>query len=84
VGSPLFNKATLRLPSGKQVVIRTNNNSPSNVYIKQLKLNGKKYEHNYLEIETLKKGARLVFDMDALPDKTRGTKAEDAPYSMSE
>ena len=84
LGSPLFNKATLHLQNGKKVEIRSANNSQSNVYVKNLQLNGKKYEHNYLEIEQLKKGARLVFEMDAHPNKSRGIKPENAPYSISE
>ena len=54
-----------------------------NVYVKALKVNGKNYTRNFLEINTLKKGMKLNFRMDNEPDFTRGTKQSDEPYSFS-
>jgi len=83
LGSPLFKNVKLHLPNGKTVDIQANNNNPENVYVKSLKLNGKNYTHNYLEIETLKKGAKLLFEMDDKPNMQRGTESGDFPYSMT-
>ncbi|MDR0541430.1 MAG: GH92 family glycosyl hydrolase [Dysgonamonadaceae bacterium] len=83
LGSPLFPKAKLHLSNGKTVDIQANNNSDENVYVKNLKLNDKNYPHNYLEINTLKKGAKLFFEMDGKPDTQRGTDAGDFPYSFT-
>ncbi|MDR0714967.1 MAG: GH92 family glycosyl hydrolase [Bacteroidales bacterium] len=83
LGSPLFPKATLYLPDGKTVEIQSKNNNSENVYVKSLKLNGKNDTHNYLEIETLKKGAELLFEMDDKPNTQRGTATEDFPYSFT-
>ena len=83
LGSPLFKNVKLHLPNGKIVDIQANNNSAENVYVKTLNLNGKNYTHNYLEIETLKKGAKLLFEMDGKPNKQRGTESGDFPYSMT-
>jgi predicted alpha-1,2-mannosidase len=83
LGSPLFPKATLHLQSGKTVEIQSNNNKDGNVYVKKLLLNGKNYTHNYVEIEMLKRGAELLFDMDGKPNTQRGTAAADFPYSMT-
>ncbi|MDR1809163.1 MAG: GH92 family glycosyl hydrolase [Prevotella sp.] len=83
LGSPLFPKAKLHLQNGKTVEIQSSNNSSENVYVKMLKLNGKNYTHNFLEIETLRRGAKLLFDMDGKPNTQRGTAAADFPYSMT-
>ncbi|MDR2682294.1 MAG: GH92 family glycosyl hydrolase [Dysgonamonadaceae bacterium] len=83
LGSPLFPKAKLHLPNGKTIEIQSKDNSPENVYVKTLKLNGKNYTRNYLEIETLKRGAKLLFKMDDEPNTQRGTKPGDFPYSFS-
>jgi predicted alpha-1,2-mannosidase len=83
LGSPLFPKAKLHLSGGKTVEIISENNGKENVYVNSLKVNGKSYAHNYLEIETLKKGAKLLFGMNAEPDVTRGIADGDFPYSFT-
>lgn len=83
LGAPLFPKATLHLPGGKDVVLNAPQNSAQNRYVNQLTLNGQPYDKNYLEFETLKQGATLNFEMSASPNKTRGTAPAAAPYSFS-
>ena len=48
-----------------------------------MKLNGKNHTNNYLTHEQLMKGARIQYQMDAVPNKSRGINKEDAPYSFS-
>ena len=83
IGSPLFKKVTVDLPSGKSFVIQAPDNSDSNVYIKSMKLNGKFIERTYLTHEELSSGAEIVYDMTSEPETTRGTAKEDRPYSFS-
>lgn len=83
LGSPIFPKATLNLPNGKKLKITTANNNAENVYVKSLKLNGKNYTKNYLNIDAIKKGMKLHFQMDNVPNYNRGTAENDAPYSFS-
>ncbi|MDJ0366839.1 GH92 family glycosyl hydrolase [Hymenobacter sp. H14-R3] len=83
LGAPLFPKATLHLPGGKDVVLNAPQNSAANRYVNKLTLNGKAYDKNYLDFETLKQGATLDFEMSAAPNKTRGTAPAAAPYSFS-
>jgi len=83
LGAPLFRKATLHLSNGKKITIRADNNSDANRYVHALKLNGKNYTKNYLRHGELLKGATLNFDMRDQPNKTRGTKREDLPFSLS-
>lgn len=83
LGAPLFPKATLHLPGGKDVVLNAPQNSPTNRYVNRLTLNGKLYDKNYLDYEALKQGATLDFEMSAAPNTQRGTAPAAAPYSFS-
>lgn len=83
LGSPLFGKTTLTLENGKTVSITAANNSDDNRYIQSLQLNGTAYGKNWISHGDLMKGGSLKFTMGAKPNKTRGTKDEDAPFSFS-
>jgi putative alpha-1,2-mannosidase len=48
-----------------------------------MSLNGKNYSKNWLSHKELMKGAIIDFEMSDSPNKNRGTKNEDAPYSLS-
>ena len=83
LGSPIFPKATIHLENGKKVEISSVNNKKENVYVKAMKVNGKNYTRNYLEIDAIRKGMKLNFLMDYTPNSTRGISQSDLPYSFS-
>jgi len=83
IGSPLFDKATLKLQNGKTFVINANNNSTSNYYIDSANLNGEPYNHTFVEFDAIQNGGRLEFEMSSTPNKNWGSKAVNVPYSMS-
>jgi predicted alpha-1,2-mannosidase len=83
LGAPLFKKVTIKLENGKTIIINAANNSPENKYVHSLNFNGKPYTNNWLGHKTLLNGASLNFNMSATPNKQRGTRQTDVPYSMS-
>ena len=83
IGSPLFDSAKINLENGKQIVINTKNNSDENVYIKTLRVNGGNYSKNYLTHDDLLNGAKINFEMSSKPNKRRGIRKSDYPYSLS-
>ena len=83
IGAPLFKKITVSLENGKQIIINATNNSEQNRYINGLKFNDKPYTKNWLSHQELVQGAVLDFDMSPTPNRQRGTKPEDFPYSFS-
>jgi predicted alpha-1,2-mannosidase len=83
LGAPLFKKITLTLENGKKVTINAANNSPANRYVTTLTVNGKPYTNNWLSHKALQQGGVLNFNMSPVPNKARGTKAADVPYSLS-
>ena len=82
-GAPLFRKATIHLENGKDVVINAPENSASNFYIQDLKVNGQEYTKNYFSHDTLMNGATIDIQMGSEPNQSRGIGADDAPYSLT-
>lgn len=83
IGTPLFKSAKLHLENGKTVTIKAENNQLDNRYIKEMKVNGKSQTRNFLTHDQLIKGANIQFQMSPVPNKQRGTKEKDVPYSLS-
>ncbi|MGY3053754.1 putative alpha-1,2-mannosidase [Pedobacter sp. UYEF25] len=83
IGSPVFKKATITLENGKKFVILADGNSASNVYIQSAKLNGKNFEHNFITYKNISDGGVLNFKMGNQPNKKRGIKNEDKPFSLT-
>lgn len=83
LGTPYFDRVSLRLENGKTVNISARNNSPSNCYVQSLAVDGKAYTKNYVTHDALLNGANLSFTMSPQPNKQRGTADEDVPYSFS-
>lgn len=83
LGSPLFRKARIHLENGKTVTIDASDNSFYNYYIESMTLNGAPYSKNFVTKSELDAGARLHFKMGAKPNLTRGTAADDVPYSFT-
>ncbi|MBQ6254192.1 MAG: GH92 family glycosyl hydrolase [Bacteroidales bacterium] len=83
IGTPLFKKVTISLPDGKRIVLDAPANSKDNYYIDAIKLNGKSWSKNYFKHSDLTRGAKIVYNMDSKPNTSRGTAAEDKPYSFS-
>ena len=83
LGAPIFKKAILNLQNGKKVEITADKPSTDNCYVKNMRVNGKAYNHNYLDYTTLTKGAKINYSMSDTPNMNRGTNPADAPYSLS-
>jgi len=84
LGAPLFKKVTVSLENGKELIIKAPENSAENIYIKQMKLNGKTHDLNWVSHSELMKGATIDFRMSASPEMTRGISAGAFPYSYSD
>jgi predicted alpha-1,2-mannosidase len=68
IGSPLFERATIKLPSGKTFAIEAENNSAENVYIQSAELNGKPLERAWLTHAEIADGGTLKFEMGPQPN----------------
>ena len=67
----------------KRSALSVSSASEDDCYIRSATLNGKNFSHNFLKHEELMQGGELKLIMDCVPDKERGVKPEDAPYSYN-
>lgn len=67
VGSPAVDSAQLALENGANLTIKAVGNSPENVYVKSVKLNGEVIEDFTVTHAELLAGGELVFEMSATP-----------------
>ena len=81
-GSPVINEATIAVPGGKSFTVVTKNNSPENLYIQSVELNGKPYSKSYIAHPDIIAGGELTFVMGPEPNKAFGSAPEDRPRSM--
>ena len=81
-GSPVIDEATIAVPGGKSFTIVTKNNSPENLYIQSVELNGKPYSKSYIAHPDIIAGGELTFVMGPEPNKAFGSAPEDRPRSM--
>lgn len=69
VGSPLVKSAQIQLPNGKKLDITVENQSPQNIYVQNITLNGKKIQNYQLKHSELINGGTLVYYMERTPNK---------------
>lgn len=83
LGAPLFKKATVHFENGKTLEIKAPQNSRTNMYIKDMKVNGAEYSKNYVTHSLLQNGGVVDCVMSDAPNTERGIGMADAPYSFS-
>ncbi|TAJ14043.1 glycoside hydrolase family 92 protein [Marinilabiliaceae bacterium JC017] len=83
IGSPLFDEVDISLPMNKHFRIIAKNNSPENIYVQKVSLNGQALTKSWFSHADMIKGGTLEIEMGPQPNKTWGTKSEDVPPSMS-
>lgn len=67
-GTPLFEKAILKLESGKRFVFRAKNKSAKNIYIQGATLNGEPYHKAFISHEAIVAGGELIYEMGPNPN----------------
>jgi predicted alpha-1,2-mannosidase len=79
LGSPVFDRVTIRLENGKTFTLIARNNSRDNKYIQSVKLNGQALNRVWFPHADMAKGGTLELQMGNTPDHTIGTKLESLP-----
>ena len=69
IGSPAVNNAVLTLENGKNFEIEAVNQSPENVYVQKILLNGKEIKNFTLKHSDIMNGGKIVFYMNNKPKK---------------
>lgn len=82
IGSPAFARTDVRLENGRTLSVIAHNNSPDNVYVQSLTVNGKPWTKPWIRHDDIAGGATLEFTMGSTPS-TWGTGAGDLPASLT-
>lgn len=80
--APLFEKAAINLPSGRELII-TANDPTHNKYIQKVTFNGVELDKSYIGWRSLMNGGELCFVLGSEPNKELWTDEDAAPYSMT-
>ena len=84
LGSPGLAAVDMKMSNGKHLRMTTGNWSARNVFVKEVYLNGKKYDKSYITYNDIKDGADLHFVMSSRPNYKRGVAERAVPPSVSE
>jgi predicted alpha-1,2-mannosidase len=83
LGSPLLDKATLKLDSkfakGRTFTVTAKNNSAKNPYIQSATLNGQPLTRSWISHDEITGGGKLVLTMGPTPNKDFGSAPADRP-----
>lgn len=69
LASPVFDKAVINLENGKQFKVIARGNPSQNIYVRSVRVNGRKLKTPFLKHEDIVKGGRIVFRMSSKPNK---------------
>lgn len=80
-GSPLFDRAELRLGAGRTLRVIARGNGPDRPYVQSVRWNGRPWTRNWIAHAELAKGGELMFEMGDKPSRF-GTAKKDRPPSF--
>ena len=69
IGTPVWDKAEVKLENGNVFTIVANNVSDKNIYVQSITLNGKPLNGWFLKHEDIMTGGKMVFEMGPEPKK---------------
>ena len=84
LSAPYLPYASLSLANGNTLEVKASNVSDKNRYVKEVRLNGNRYDKAYITHDDIMNGGTLEFVMTDKPNKSRCIKPETKPYSLSD
>jgi predicted alpha-1,2-mannosidase len=81
-GSPLFDRVTMKLAGGQELVIEARRQSPSSVYIESVAWNGKPHTKAWFSHADVVHGGRFVFHLSDKPEGDFGRSEAARPHSL--
>jgi putative alpha-1,2-mannosidase len=79
IGSPSVDRGIIKTSSGNDFIVEAINNSPENIYVQKIELNGKAYTKSYLLHKDLMKGGTIKMFMSNKPNYNFGKLKADRP-----
>ena len=82
LGAPYFKKMTVHLENKKILTIEAPQLNPANIYVREIRWNGKLWDKAYITHQELAQGGKLEFHMSSRPARGRTFRREKLPYSF--
>jgi putative alpha-1,2-mannosidase len=82
-GTPMFDRAEVRMGSGKKLTLIARRSSEKDIYIQSVTFNGKPHSKVWFKHADIENGGTFVFTMGSQPNKSFGATEQDAPPSMT-
>jgi putative alpha-1,2-mannosidase len=82
-GTPLFDRVTINVGQGKDLVIEAQRSAPTDKFIQAVSWNGQAYDKLWFTHENLKAGGHVSLRMGSRPNKSFGTDPKLSPPSVS-
>ena len=83
LGSPLFDRASIQMGNGKQLVIETAGNGGDKPYVQSVTWNGKPYPKSWFQHADVANGGTFVFQMGERPNEQFGAEKSARPPSFA-
>jgi predicted alpha-1,2-mannosidase len=83
-GTPLFEKVTMNLSSGKKLVITAKRQTPASIYVDSVEFAGKPHPKSWFLHDNVAGGGEFVIHLKSQPNEKFGAAAEDRPVSVLE
>lgn len=80
--APQFERAEVRLPGGKSLLIEAKRSAPADMYVQAVTLNGKPLHRVWVSHSEIVKGGHLQLVVGSQPNRTLGTAEDSVPPSM--
>ncbi len=72
LGTPIFDKVSIKLHGGEKFEIKTKGLTENNFYIQKATLNGKEHTQSYIKHKYLVAGGVLEYNVSNIPNKDWG------------
>ncbi|RMB54543.1 putative alpha-1,2-mannosidase [Sphingomonas sp. PP-CE-3A-406] len=79
LGSPLFDRAEMRVGNGRTLVVEARGNAPDRPYVQSVTWNRKPWTKSWITHADIVRGGRLVFEMGDKPNRNFGRAPADRP-----
>lgn len=79
LGTPLFDRATIRLENGRSFTIAARRAEPGAFHVRGVTVNGRSWPNGWLSHETIARGGTMEFDLVRAPDKLWATRSVSRP-----
>ncbi|MES2421155.1 MAG: GH92 family glycosyl hydrolase [Pseudomonadota bacterium] len=79
LGSPLFERAEMRVGAGRTLVVEARGNAADRPYVQSVTWNGRPWTKSWIAHADIVRGGQLVFEMGATPNRDFGRAPADRP-----